>query len=104
MNLQEFLMMFMSGKKMFLIVATIFLSSCVSTSAVEEAIQCAYWAGQMDAVRGKIRVDKDTGNWIKIDSLMIEQGIDEYPKYIYGKSKLGIVVKKKLEQQNYFKK
>ena len=104
MNLQEFLKMFMNGKKMFLIVATIFLSSCVSSSAVEEGIQCAYWAGQMDAVRGKIRVDKDTGNWVKIDSLMIEQGIDEYPKYIYGKSKLGIVTKKKLEQQNYFKK
>ena len=94
----------MNGKKIFLIVATLFLSSCVSSSVIDEAIQGAYWAGQMDAVRGKIRVDKDTGDWIKLDSLMIEQGIDEYPKYIYGKSKLGIEVKKKLEQQNYFKK
>ena len=94
----------MSGKKIFLIVATLFLSSCVTSSVIEEGIQCAYWAGQMDAVRGKIRVDKDTGDWIKLDSLMIEQGIDEYPKYIYGKSKLGIEVKKKLEQQNYFNK
>lgn len=97
-------MMFMSGKKMLLIVATIFLSGCISSSVIEEGIQCAYWAGQMDAVRGKIRVDKDTGNWIKIDSLMIEQGLDEYPKYIYGKSKLGMEVKKKLELVNYFNK
>ena len=89
---------------MLLIIATIFLSSCVSSTVIEEAIQCAYWAGQMDAVRGKIRVDKDTGNWLKLDSLMIEQGIDEYPKFIYGKSKLGTEIKKKLEQQNYFKK
>lgn len=97
--------MFMSGKKCFLIIiATIFLTSCVSLDVAEEAIQGAYWAGQMDAVRGKIRVDKDTGEWIKLDSLMIEQGLDEYPKYIYGKSKLGIEIKKKLEQQNYFKK
>lgn len=102
MNLQKFLMMFMNGKKIFLIAATLFLSSCVSPSAIEEAIQCAYWAGQMDAVRGKIRVDKDTGNWIKLDSLMIEQGIDEYPKYIYGKSKFGIKVKEKLEKEKYF--
>ena len=104
MNLQEFLMMFMNGKKIFLIVATLFLSSCIPSSVIEEGIQCAYWAGQMDAVRGKIRVDKDTGNWIKLDSLMIEQGLDEYPKYIYGKSELGIEIKKKLEQQNYFNK
>lgn len=97
-------MMFMNGKKIFLIVATLFLSSCVSSSVIDEAIQGAYWAGQMDAVRGKIRVNKDTGDWIKLDSLMIEQGIDEYPKYIYGKSKLGIEVKKKLEQENYFNK
>ena len=94
----------MSGKKMLLIVATIFLSGCIPSSVIEEGIQCAYWAGQMDAVRGKIRVDKDTGDWIKLDSLMIEQGLDEYPKYIYGKSKLGIEVKKKLEQVNYFNK
>ena len=94
----------MSGKKILLIVATLFLSSCVSRSVIDEGIQCAYWAGQMDAVRGKIRVNKDTGDWIKLDSLMIEQGIDEYPKYIYGKSKLGIEVKKKLEQVNYFNK
>lgn len=94
----------MSGKKIFLIVATLFLSSCIPSSVIEEGIQGAYWAGQMDAVRGKIRVNKDTGDWIKLDSLMIEQGIDEYPKYIYGKSKLGIEIKKKLEQQNYFKK
>jgi hypothetical protein len=104
MNLQEFLMMFMSGKKMLLIVATIFLSSCIPTDYIKEGIQCAYWAGQMDAVRGKIRVDKDTGDWIKLDSLMIEQGLNEYPKFIYGKSKRGIEVKKKLEQQNYFNK
>ncbi len=95
-------MMFMSGKKIFLIVATLFLSSCVTSSVIEEGIQCAYWAGQMDAVRGKIRVDKDTGNWIKLDSLMIEQGMDEYPKYIYGKSKLGIKIKEKLEKEKYF--
>lgn len=94
----------MNGKKILLVIATLFLSSCISNSVIEEGIQCAYWAGQMDAVRGKIRVDKDTGDWIKLDSLMIEQGIDEYPKYIYGKSKLGIEVKKKLEQVNYFKK
>ena len=97
-------MMFMSGKKMLLIVATIFLSSCISKSVIEEGIQGAYWAGQMDAVRGKIRVDKDTGDWIKLDSLMIEQGIDEYPKFIYGKSELGIKIKNKLEQVNYFNK
>lgn len=96
--------MFISGKKIFLIIATTFLSSCISSSVIEEGIQCAYWAGQMDAVRGRVRVDKDTGEWIKLDSLMIEQGIDEYPKYIYGKSNLGIKIKKKLEQQNYFNK
>ena len=94
----------MNGKKIFLIVATLFLSSCVSSSVIDEAIQGAYWAGQMDAVRGKIRVNKDTGDWIKLDSLMIEQGMDEYPKYIYGKSKLGIKIKNKLEQVNYFNK
>lgn len=102
MNLQKFLMMFMSGKKMLLIVATLFLSSCISSSVIDEGIQCAYWAGQMDAVRGKVRVNKDTGDWIKLDSLMIEQGLDEYPKYVYGKSKLGIKVKEKLEKEKYF--
>ena len=48
MNLQEFLKTFMSGKKIFLIVATIFLSSCISRRLIDEGIQCAYWAGQVN--------------------------------------------------------
>ena len=95
-------MMFMSGKKVFLIIATLFLSSCISNDVIREGIECAYWAGQMDAVRGRIRVTKDTGEWIKLDSLISEQGLDSYPKYIYGKSKLGIKIKEKLEKEKYF--
>lgn len=96
--------MFMSGKKLFLIIviATVFLTSCMTKAVIDEAVEGAYWLGQMDAVRGKIRVDKDTGEWIKLDSLMIEQGMDEYPKFIYGKSKLGIKLKEKAEEINYF--
>lgn len=96
----------MSGKKLFLIIviATVLLTSCVCApkDTVDEAVEGAYWLGQMDAARGKIRVDKDTGEWIKLDSLMIEQGMDEYPKFIYGKSKLGIKLKQKAEEINYF--
>lgn len=98
--------MFMSGKKLFLIIVivTTFLTGCVCTSkdVVDEAVEGAYWLGQMDAARGRIRVDKDTGEWIKLDSLMIEQNLDEYPKFIYGKSKLGIKLKQKAEEINYF--
>lgn len=99
--------MFMSGKKLFLIIiiiATFVLNSCTITpkSVIDEAIQGSYWLGQMDAARGRIRVDKNTGEWIKLDSLMIEQNLDEYPKFIYGKSKLGIKLKEKAEEINYF--
>ena len=78
------------------------LTSCISNDVISEGVEAAYWAGQMDAVRGKIRVDKDTGEWIKLDSLMIEQGLDEYPKFIYGKSKLGIKLKEKAEEIKFF--
>ena len=104
-NLIIFLVMFMSGKKCFLIIiATVLLTGCVCTSkdVVDEAVEGAYWLGQMDAARGRIRVNKDTGEWIKLDSLIIEQGMDEYPKFIYGKSKLGIKLKEKAEEINYF--
>ena len=96
--------MFMSGKKLFLIIviATVLLTGCISKDVAEEAVWGAYWLGQMEAARGRIRVDKDTGEWIKLDSLMIEQGMDEYPKFIYGKSKLGIKIKEKAEEINYF--
>lgn len=95
--------MFMNGKKCFLIIiTTILLTSCMPKDVIDEAIEGAYWLGQMDAARGKIRVDKDTGEWIKLDSFMIEQGRDEYPKFIYGKSKLGIKIKEKAEEINYF--
>ena len=53
--------MFMSGKKIFLIIVivTTFLTGCVCTSkdVVDEAVEGAYWLGQMDAARGRIRVD-----------------------------------------------
>lgn len=95
--------MFMSGKKCFLIIiATMFLTGCISKDVIIEGVQAAYWLGQMDATRGRIRVDKDTGEWIKLDSLMIEQGLNEYPKFIYGKSKLGIKFKEKAEEINFF--
>lgn len=95
--------MFMIGKKCFLIIiTTILLTSCMSKDVIDEAVEGAYWLGQMDAARGRIRVDKDTGEWIKLDSLMIEQDMDEYPKFIYGKSKLGIKLKEKAEEINYF--
>lgn len=93
----------MSGKKCFLIIiATMLLTGCVPKDIVDEAVEGAYWLGQMDAARGRIRVDKDTGKWIKLDSLMIEQNLDKYPKFIYGKSKLGIKLKEKAEEINYF--
>ena len=95
--------MFMNGKKCFLIIiTTILLTGCMSKDVIVEAVEGAYWLGQMDAARGRIRVDKDTGEWIKLDSLMIEQGMDEYPKFIYGKSKLGIKIKENAEEINYF--
>ena len=96
--------MFMSGKKLFLIIviATVLLTSCMTKNVIDEAVEGAYWLGQMDAARGRIRVNKDTGEWIKLDSLMIEQNLDEYPKFIYGKSKLGIKLKEKAEEINYF--
>lgn len=95
--------MFMSGKKCFLIIiATMLLTGCISKDVAEEAIWGAYWLGQMEAARGRIRVDKDTGEWIKLDSLMIEQNLDEYPKFIYGKSKFGIKLKERAEEKNYF--
>lgn len=95
--------MFMSGKKCFLIIiATMLLTGCISKDVISEGVEAAYWLGQMDAARGRIRVDKDTGDWIKLDSLMIEHNLDEYPKFIYGKSKLGIKLKEKAEEIKYF--
>lgn len=95
--------MFMNGKKCFLIIiTTILLTGCMPKDVIDEAVEGAYWLGQMEAARGRIRVDKDTGEWIKLDSLMIEQNLDEYPKFIYGKSKFGIKIKEKAEEINYF--
>lgn len=68
-------------------------SSCVITTEkrATEAMEYAYFSGQVDALQGDIRIDTTTFMWTKSP-----WNNDNLPIFMYGESKIGKIAKQEM--------